>query len=100
MANEQKILYTSDMTDVENIIELGFESRADLNPDKAPPDLSEAVAFCLAGLNDGSLRVASKENGEWKTHQWLKKAVLLSFCLLYTSPSPRDRTRSRMPSSA
>ena len=23
-----------------------------------------------------------------------------SFCLLYTSPSPRDRTRSRMPSSA
>jgi len=24
----------------------------------------------------------------------------LNFCLLYTSPSPRDRTRSRMPSSA
>ena len=33
-----------------------------------------------------------------------KKIVLLekeqSICLLYTSPSPRDRTRSRMPSSA
>eukprot|EP00656_Telonema_subtile_P009783 TRINITY_DN14621_c0_g1_i1.p1 TRINITY_DN14621_c0_g1~~TRINITY_DN14621_c0_g1_i1.p1 ORF type:complete len:138 (-),score=11.11 TRINITY_DN14621_c0_g1_i1:60-473(-) len=27
-------------------------------------------------------------------------AVTLSRCLLYTSPSPRDRTRSRMPSSA
>ena len=27
-------------------------------------------------------------------------AVILSTCLLYTSPSPRDRTRSRMPSSA
>ena len=25
---------------------------------------------------------------------------VLLFCLLYTSPSPRDRTRSRMPSSA
>ena len=25
---------------------------------------------------------------------------LRSYCLLYTSPSPRDRTRSRMPSSA
>ena len=25
---------------------------------------------------------------------------LLTTCLLYTSPSPRDRTRSRMPSSA
>ena len=27
---------------------------------------------------------------------WVKN----TFCLLYTSPSPRDRTRSRMPSSA
>ena len=27
---------------------------------------------------------------------WLKRYA----CLLYTSPSPRDRTRSRMPSSA
>ena len=26
--------------------------------------------------------------------------LLYSSCLLYTSPSPRDRTRSRMPSSA
>ena len=26
--------------------------------------------------------------------------VMLNTCLLYTSPSPRDRTRSRMPSSA
>ena len=29
----------------------------------------------------------------------LKSAKVLT-CLLYTSPSPRDRTRSRMPSSA
>ena len=28
------------------------------------------------------------------------KAVQVGICLLYTSPSPRDRTRSRMPSSA
>ena len=26
--------------------------------------------------------------------------AVVCFCLLYTSPSPRDRTRSRMPSSA
>ena len=26
--------------------------------------------------------------------------LIISVCLLYTSPSPRDRTRSRMPSSA
>ena len=30
----------------------------------------------------------------------LKEAMQPNFCLLYTSPSPRDRTRSRMPSSA
>ena len=29
-----------------------------------------------------------------------KEMKILSSCLLYTSPSPRDRTRSRMPSSA
>ena len=32
---------------------------------------------------------------------WLQKNIDLGYsCLLYTSPSPRDRTRSRMPSSA
>ena len=30
----------------------------------------------------------------------LVRNVRLTHCLLYTSPSPRDRTRSRMPSSA
>ena len=30
----------------------------------------------------------------------LRDRYLFVFCLLYTSPSPRDRTRSRMPSSA
>ena len=29
-----------------------------------------------------------------------KENILPQFCLLYTSPSPRDRQRSRMPSSA
>ena len=29
-----------------------------------------------------------------------ERVMLTKLCLLYTSPSPRDRTRSRMPSSA
>ena len=33
-------------------------------------------------------------------HSTLKGIGLPMVCLLYTSPSPRDRTRSRMPSSA
>mgnify|MGYP003322881292 CR=1 FL=1 len=32
--------------------------------------------------------------------QKFKKKSEILICLLYTSPSPRDRTRSRMPSSA
>ena len=33
-------------------------------------------------------------------HHLLPFTGLVNICLLYTSPSPRDRTRSRMPSSA
>src|SRR5664280_234595 len=32
--------------------------------------------------------------------QYFETTDILGTCLLYTSPSPRDRTRSRMPSSA
>ena len=37
-----------------------------------------------------------------ESDQKIEKAVIEMYenCLLYTSPSPRDRTRSRMPSSA
>ena len=35
-----------------------------------------------------------------KGDQYKQEFLLFSPCLLYTSPSPRDRTRSRMPSSA
>ena len=39
--------------------------------------------------------------GLWKIHKVVKSMeVIVHTCLLYTSPSPRDRTRSRMPSSA
>lgn len=41
----------------------------------------EAVEQALQLLDRGELRVAEKFKGEWVTHQWLKKAVLLSFRL-------------------
>ena len=41
----------------------------------------EAVEAALAGLDEGRLRVAEKIDGRWRVHQWLKKAVLLSFRL-------------------
>jgi 2,3,4,5-tetrahydropyridine-2,6-dicarboxylate N-succinyltransferase len=41
----------------------------------------EAVEAALEGLDSGRLRVAEKHDGRWQVHQWLKKAVLLSFRL-------------------
>ena len=62
-------------------IEAAWEQRAALSPASAPRALREAVEEAIAGLDAGRLRVAEKVGGEWITHQWLKKAVLLSFRL-------------------
>jgi len=63
------------------IIDEAFANRSGLTPKSASRELKNAVASVYAGLNDGSLRVAENKNGEWIVHQWLKKAVLLSFTL-------------------
>ncbi len=60
------------------IIEDAWETRATL---KATKPLRDAVKAVLAALDSGKLRVAEKSGGQWITHQWLKKAVLLSFRL-------------------
>ena len=71
------------MSQLQTIIEDAFERRADINPINASAELKEAVASVLADLDAGRLRVASRkgDSQEWETHQWLKKAVLLSFRL-------------------
>lgn len=69
------------MEQLQNIIEAAFERRADINPRNADSQLKEAVDAVIAQLDNGTLRVAEKINGDWVTHQWLKKAVLLSFRL-------------------
>jgi len=66
---------------MKDIIEKGWEERTSLNPGNAPRALREAVEEVIAGLDAGRLRVAEKSGGEWVTHQWIKKAVLLSFRL-------------------
>jgi 2,3,4,5-tetrahydropyridine-2-carboxylate N-succinyltransferase len=64
------------------IIEAAWEDRAKLSPASAPQDIRDAVENVTGQLNNGSLRVATREGvGQWTTHQWIKKAVLLSFRL-------------------
>ena len=78
-----------------------------LTADRAKPAVPFAghyrlIDFALSNLaNAGYLRMVVLT--QYKSHslgQHLSRTWRLSTCLLYTSPSPRDRTRSRMPSSA
>jgi len=63
------------------IIEEAWENRANLSPASASKELRQAVDEVIAGLDSGRLRVAEKHGKDWVTHQWIKKAVLLSFRL-------------------
>jgi 2,3,4,5-tetrahydropyridine-2-carboxylate N-succinyltransferase len=69
------------MSELQQIIEQAWEDRASLKPDSAPARIGDAVANVLGELDAGRLRVAEKIDGQWVTHQWIKKAVLLSFRL-------------------
>lgn len=69
------------MNKIEKIIDEAFENRTDISAGTATNEVKEAVNYVLAGLNDGSLRVAGKSSGKWVVNQWVKKAVLLSFTL-------------------
>src|SRR5476649_208952 len=62
---------------LEGVIDEAFERRAEFSPASAPDAVRQAVASVLAGLDAGKLRVAEKRDGEWFTHQWIKKAVLM-----------------------
>ena len=67
---------------LQSIIDAAWEDRAKLSPKTAPQDIRDAVAQVIAELNRGQLRVATRTGvGQWTTHQWIKKAVLLSFRL-------------------
>jgi len=69
------------MHELQQMIEQAWEKRAELHPGNAPARIGEAVNGVLDELDQGKLRVAEKINGAWITHQWIKKALLLSFRL-------------------
>ena len=65
---------------LETIINAAWERRTELSP-STKGEVAEAVSESIRLLDSGTLRVATKEADGWVTHQWLKKAVLLSFRL-------------------
>jgi 2,3,4,5-tetrahydropyridine-2,6-dicarboxylate N-succinyltransferase len=69
------------MSQIAAVIDAAWETRTTLSPTAAPADVREAVAHVIDELDAGRIRVAEKQAGGWHTHQWIKKAVLLSFRL-------------------
>jgi 2,3,4,5-tetrahydropyridine-2-carboxylate N-succinyltransferase len=67
---------------LQQTIDAAWENRANLSPTSAPKDVADAVEKVITELNKGRLRVATRTGvGQWTVHQWIKKAVLLSFRL-------------------
>ncbi len=65
---------------MQNIIETAWEKRAEFNT-TTKGEVRDAVTNVMNQLDAGTLRVAGKQGGEWVVHQWVKKAILLSFRL-------------------
>ena len=74
------------MPDLQPVIDAAWETRSDLSPTNASALIRDAVARVIDLLDAGRLRVAERVNGAWVTHQWVKKAVLLSFRLADNVP--------------
>ena len=60
-----------------------------------PPDTRSIAVAKKYGINIANQRCRKFSNSDFEEFD-----IIYVICLLYTSPSPRDRTRSRMPSSA
>ena len=63
---------------IEKIINEAWENKDQVNQN-SDKSLKDAVNQIIDDLDSGKARVAEKINGDWVTHQHLKKAIMLSF---------------------
>lgn len=67
---------------LKSTIETAWDDRTNINAQNACENVRLAVSQVIDALDAGQLRVATQEGvGKWTVHQWIKKAVLLSFRL-------------------
>ena len=67
---------------LQSIINTAWDNRATLSLESAAAEVRDAVNHLIEELDNGRVRVATRDGvGQWTTHQWVKKAVLLSFRL-------------------
>ncbi len=81
------------MNELQELIEQGFENRANINPQNVDKKLKEAIHCVIDELDQGKVRIAEKKNGNWEVNQWLKKAVLLYFKIEDSKPVPGNFTQ-------
>ncbi|MFL6830556.1 MAG: 2,3,4,5-tetrahydropyridine-2,6-dicarboxylate N-succinyltransferase [Sphingomicrobium sp.] len=62
------------------LIDRAWDERDSIGP-QTKGEVRGAVDSALAALDSGQARIAERADGGWAVHQWLKKAVLLSFRL-------------------
>ena len=66
------------MKEFEKIINTAWENKDQVNPD-SDQNLKNTINQIIEDLDIGKVRVAEKINSEWVTHQYIKKAIMLSF---------------------
>ena len=66
------------MIDIKKIINEAWEKKDQVNKN-SDKSLIDSINKIIEDLDQGKIRVAEKINGEWTTHQYIKKAVMLSF---------------------
>jgi 2,3,4,5-tetrahydropyridine-2-carboxylate N-succinyltransferase len=66
----------SNILELQNIINQAWDQK---DSDLSSSIISEAIDILMQALDEGEIRVASKQNGKWTVNEWIKKAILLSF---------------------
>ena len=81
---------------LENIINEAWKNKDQVNQN-SDKNLKNAINKIIDDLDSGKVRVAEKINGEWVTHQYIKKAIMLSFKIhnMETLPGPYSSWRDK-----
>ena len=64
-------------TELKKVIENFWDEKESINSGNT--NLTKTINVVLDQLDRGIIRVCEKHNGEWITHEWIKKAILMSF---------------------
>ena len=64
-------------TNLQNTIEKFWDEKESIN--SGNKSLTKTINIVLDQLDRGIIRICEKSNGEWVTHEWIKKAILMSF---------------------